>query len=88
MSRLPFLIGFEPHLPRGFGIEKLELFRLMTKRLTCDKCRAIVAISQSARRFCVRMHDGRPCYDELVAKLHVSFSYCVAVRMADLALEQ
>ncbi len=119
MNRLPFLIGFESHLPRGFGIEKSELFRLMTKRLACDKCRAIVAISQSARKFFLHMHEGRPYYDELVAKLHVRLPNvlidpvedacggaiqapirvffagnhfgrkggCVAVRIAELALE-
>ena len=65
VSGLPFIIGFKSHLPRGFGMEKTRVFRLMTERLASSKCRAIIAISQSARQFFLRMHEGSPYYDAL-----------------------
>jgi glycosyltransferase involved in cell wall biosynthesis len=71
ISELPFLIGFESHLPRGFGIEKSAFFRAMTERLVSQKCRAIVAISQYAQRQFLRVHEGSKYFDELRAKLHV-----------------
>jgi glycosyltransferase involved in cell wall biosynthesis len=71
ISTLPYIIGFESHLPRGFGIETSLLFRYMTERLVSDKCRAIVAISQFARRIFLKAHDGSPYLSELSSKLHV-----------------
>lgn len=119
ISTLPYIIGFESHLPRGFGIETSAFFRFMTRRLASPKCRAIVAISDSARRFFLNMHASSPYYDELCGKLHVRFPNiifervddpcqsigdqirvcfvgqhfgrkggCVALRMAELALER
>ena len=83
LSGLPFLIGFESHLPRGFGIEKSAFFRFMTERLASGKCRAIVAISQSARRLFLQMHEGSPYYDELSAKLHVRLPNIVIDSLED-----
>jgi glycosyltransferase involved in cell wall biosynthesis len=71
VSRVPFIIGFESHLPRGFGIEQSVFFRKMTEQLISPKCRAIIAISQWARRLFLKMHEGSDYYDELYAKLHV-----------------
>lgn len=72
LSALPFVIGFESHLPRGFGIEHSAFFHLMTARLAHDKCRAIIATSQCARRIFLKMHEGSPYRERLLQKLHVS----------------
>jgi len=69
----PFLIGFESHLPRGFGIEGSWFFKAMRGRLASPQCRAIVAISQYARRQFVKQHAGFPEFDALMAKLHVRY---------------
>ena len=71
ISKLPYLIGFELHLPRGFGIERSRFFDFMTRRLVSQKCRAVIAMSQSARKFFLHMHASSPYYDELRKKLHV-----------------
>lgn len=120
ISTMPYVIGFESHLPRGFGIETSAFFRFMTRRLASPKCRAIVAMSNSARNFFLHMHASSPYYDELCSKLHIRFPNiildpiddpcqsaideqvricfvgqhfgrkggCVALRMAELALER
>jgi glycosyltransferase involved in cell wall biosynthesis len=71
ISRLPFVIGFESHLPRGFGIEGSGFFRYMTDRIADKRCRAVVATSQFARRTFVKMHESSAHRDILNEKLHV-----------------
>ena len=65
---LPFIIGFESHLPRGFGIENSAFtFRYMTSRLASDNCRAIIATSEFARRTfraCMNVHHIAIAYIE------------------------
>jgi glycosyltransferase involved in cell wall biosynthesis len=83
-STLPYVIGFESHLPRGFGIETSLLFRYMTERLVSDKCRAIIAISDFARRTFLRAHDRSPCLSELSGKLHVRLPNLVTPAIDDI----
>ena len=71
LSTLPFVIGFESHLPRGFGIENSAFFKSMTSKLASDKCRAIIAISEFARRTFIRMHQRSPYRDLLYQKIQV-----------------
>jgi glycosyltransferase involved in cell wall biosynthesis len=71
ISTLPFVIGFESHLPRAFGIEKSPLFKLLAARLASDKCRAIVATSKFASRLFMKMHANSRYRDRLFDKLHV-----------------
>jgi glycosyltransferase involved in cell wall biosynthesis len=71
ISGRPFVIGFESHLPRGFGIEESAFFRFMTSRLASAKCRAIIATSEFARRIFLRMHERSPCREGLYRKLQV-----------------
>ncbi|MEO3388973.1 glycosyltransferase family 4 protein [Mesorhizobium sp. CAU 1741] len=45
-----FIIGFESHLPRTFGIESSGYRKFLYKKLLSPRCRRIVAISQHAHR--------------------------------------
>jgi glycosyltransferase involved in cell wall biosynthesis len=71
MSALPFVIGFESHLPRAFGIEASAFFRFMTSLLASDNCRAIIATSAFARRTFLRMHERSPYRDCLYQKIQM-----------------
>lgn len=74
LGRLPFVIGFESHLPRAFGLEGGRWWRWMTDLLVSERCRGIVAISQFARRRFLEQHAGEPdTHDILAAKLHVRY---------------
>jgi glycosyltransferase involved in cell wall biosynthesis len=84
ISTLPYVIGFESHLPRGFGIETSAFFKFMTRRLASTSCRAIVAMSNSARRFFLHMHASSPYYHELCSKLHVRFPNMILDPIDDL----
>ncbi|MGC1588034.1 MAG: hypothetical protein WA791_20425, partial [Rhodomicrobium sp.] len=44
----PFIIGFESHLPRAFGLEGSSYYRWLSGILASDRCRKIVCISGHA----------------------------------------
>lgn len=67
----PFVIGFESHLPRGFGIENSSLYRYMVQRLASPDCRAIIAISEYARRTFLHAHRDSEYLATLKDKLLV-----------------
>jgi glycosyltransferase involved in cell wall biosynthesis len=69
----PFIIGFESHLPRGFGAEKTRLYSWMKDRLASPQCRAIVAISDFARRNFLAQHSDDERLDVLASKLSVQY---------------
>ena len=46
----PFVIGFESHLPRVWGLEQSGYERFLFSRLLAKRCRRIVAISHYAAR--------------------------------------
>lgn len=73
LGRKPYLIGFESHLPRGFGLEKTAYFRAMSRSLASDRCRGIIAISEYARRQCLHQHAAFPWGDAIAAKLQVRY---------------
>jgi glycosyltransferase involved in cell wall biosynthesis len=56
VGRRPFVIGFESHLPRAFGIEGGRWWDWMTALLVSDRCRGIVAISEFSRRMFLAQH--------------------------------
>ena len=58
LGRTPFVIGFESHMPRAFGIEGKALFRMMSGMLASTRCRGIVAISDHAADIVGRQHAG------------------------------
>lgn len=73
LGNTPFVIGFESHLPRAFGLEQSVLFRSMSDLLVSDRCRRIIAISQYAHRQFLRQHRASHRIDTLRAKLEVRY---------------
>lgn len=56
----PFVIGFESHLPRVWGLEGSAYERLLFASLHSGRCRRIVAISEyAARNFRVAVAESR-----------------------------
>jgi glycosyltransferase involved in cell wall biosynthesis len=70
---VPFVIGFESHLPRVFGREDWTIFAVFSKMLAAKRCRKIVAISQIARRHFLQQHTGKPWFDDVASKLTVRY---------------
>jgi glycosyltransferase involved in cell wall biosynthesis len=73
IGRVPFIIGFESHLPRVFGREDWKIFAVLSRMLASDRCRKIVAISRIAERQFLQQHGGRPWFDEVASKLIVRY---------------
>jgi glycosyltransferase involved in cell wall biosynthesis len=73
IGMLPYVIGFESHLPRGFGIERTQFYRLMANHLASDRCRRIIAISDFARRMFLKKHERDSRLEQLRAKLEVRY---------------
>jgi glycosyltransferase involved in cell wall biosynthesis len=75
IGRRPFVIGFESHLPRAFGIEGGRWWDWMTEMLASDRCRGIVAISEFSRRMFLAQHQrstkSSAARAALGAKLHM-----------------
>lgn len=69
----PYVIGFESHLPRVFGLERSLYEKLLLNALRSTRCRRIVAISDyAARGFRQSLADsgvGAGLRSELEAKL-------------------
>ena len=73
LGTTPFIIGFESHLPRAFGLEDTAYFRRLTDMLSGDRCRAIVAISEHARKVFQDTHEERPRARDMLDKLCVRY---------------
>lgn len=56
IGRCPFVIGFESHLPRAFGVEGGGWWDWMTGLLASERCRGIVAISEFSCRMFLAQH--------------------------------
>jgi glycosyltransferase involved in cell wall biosynthesis len=69
----PFVIGFESHLPRAYGLERTTYFRRLSNMLSGGRCRAIVAISEHARKIFRETHDGRPGARDMFDKLCIRY---------------
>lgn len=69
----PYVIGFESHLPRAYGLERTGYFRRLQRALASPRCRGIVAISEHARGIFQAMHAGSPDADALAAKLTLRY---------------
>ncbi|WP_088342844.1 MULTISPECIES: glycosyltransferase [Rhodomicrobium] len=117
---LPFIIGFESHLPRAYGLEHTGYFQKVSQLLAGPRCRRIIAISEHARRTFRAVHRQSGLLDRLEPKLGVRYPNidipdipdqmageaiepfiitfvgnhfgrkggCVAVRLAQIALER
>ena len=69
----PYLIGFESHLPRAFGLERSLYCRTLIHSLNSDRCRGIFAISEHARNIFRRTVRHLPQFPELESKLFVRY---------------
>ena len=73
LGNTPYIIGFESHLPRAFGMEKTSYFKRLAASLAGDRCRGIYAISEYAKRHFLQQHAQSPLIDILAKKLHVRY---------------
>ncbi|WP_174293494.1 glycosyltransferase family 4 protein [Sphingomonas bacterium] len=65
----PYVIGFESHLPRAYGLEDTGYFHRLQRSLASERCRGIVAISDHALAIFRATHRGSPLAATLEAKL-------------------
>jgi glycosyltransferase involved in cell wall biosynthesis len=70
---MPYIIGFESHLPRAYGMEETGYFRLLSKSLASSRCRRIIAISEHARRTFRATHRASGLLDRLEPKLGMHY---------------
>jgi glycosyltransferase involved in cell wall biosynthesis len=87
LGRTPFIIGFESHLPRAFGMEDTSYFQYLVRRLAGPQCRKIVAISDHARRIFAAQHRDSPLFPALEAKLITRFPNVEVPDTADAMLD-
>ena len=73
LGKTPFVMSFESHMPRGFGIEKSRFYRFMMRQLLSDRCLGIGAISEHARRIFLTSHKDHPSFDHLKRKLFLRY---------------
>ena len=73
IGKKPFVIGFESHLPRAFGMEGGLAFRAMTRALASPRCRGIVAISEHAAKIFEEQHKSSFHENALHRKLSVRY---------------
>ena len=71
LGTTPFIIGFESHLPRAYGLEKTSYFRQLCRILACTRCRGIFPISEHARTVFEAMHGSGPWREALFSKVQV-----------------
>lgn len=73
LERLPFIISYESHLPRAFGLEHSRYYRWMAETLAGTRCRSIVAISHYAKRQMLGQNRDFPWHDALAEKTIVRY---------------
>jgi glycosyltransferase involved in cell wall biosynthesis len=73
ISSLPFVIGFESRLPRGYGFKSISYMERLRHILESDRCRAIIAMSEFSRRLFLKAHRGSPDFGRLEAKLQMRY---------------
>lgn len=69
----PYIIGFESHLPRAFGLENSKYFELLCQSLAGERCRGIFAISEYAKRHFIHQHHQKPWFNDVLSKLQVRY---------------
>ncbi len=88
LGTTPFVISFESHMPRGFGIESSALYAFMMRQLLSKRCLGIGAISEHARRIFLQSHQGHRDFDRLEQKLFLRYPNMVIEDRADTYDEQ
>lgn len=83
LGTTPFVMSFESHMPRGFGIEGSQLYKFMMRQLLSDRCVGIGAISEHARRIFLKSHKDHPYFEQLKRKLFLRYPNMVIEDRAD-----
>ena len=73
LTKTPYVISFEFHLPRYYGGERTRLFAAMRRRLAAPQCRRIIAYSQYAKHVFLATHEGADEASALADKLEVIY---------------
>jgi glycosyltransferase involved in cell wall biosynthesis len=73
LTKTPYIISFESHLPRYYGGEQTRMFGAMRRRLASQQCRRIIAFSEFAKRLFLATHGGTDEYSTLESKLEVIY---------------
>ena len=84
LGKKPYIIGFESHLPRAFGMEQTKYFDKLLHSLAGDRCRGIFAISEYAKRQFIKQHKNHPLFETLIKKLRVRYPNMPIPRTADI----
>lgn len=79
----PFIIGFESHLPRAFGLENSRYFRFLSERLAGERCGKIIAISKHAAGLLQATHGEAPYWPDIENKLTVRYPNMVVPSAPD-----
>jgi len=69
----PFIIGFESHLPRAYGLEKTAYYSWLVRMLEDPRCRGIFPISEHAKTIFEHFLADRPERDALLQKTQVRY---------------
>jgi glycosyltransferase involved in cell wall biosynthesis len=88
LGSTPFVMSFESHMPRGFGVEQSRLYRFMMNQLLSERCVGIGAISKHARRIFLTSHENHPRFDQLKRKLFLRYPNMVIEDRADTYTEE
>lgn len=73
LGTTPYIISFESHLPRAFGLEHTKYFERLSLSLAGERCIGIFAISEYAKRHFITQHKNYPWFNDLVKKLYVRY---------------
>lgn len=79
-----FVMSFESHMPRGFGMENSTLYKFMMRQLLSDRCVGIGAISEHAKRIFLLSHKNNPKFDRLEQKLFLRYPNMIIEDRADI----
>ncbi|TWD54227.1 glycosyltransferase involved in cell wall biosynthesis [Agrobacterium vitis] len=88
LGSTPFVMSFESHMPRGFGVEQSRFYRFMLNQLLSERCLGIGAISRHARRIFLTAHENHPHFNQLKRKLFLRYPNMVIEDRADTYTEE
>lgn len=69
----PYIVGFESHLPRMYGMEDSSFFARVSRSLAQDRCKGLFPFSKVAHKRFVQQNSHFPWFDALEAKLQMRY---------------
>lgn len=75
LNRKPFVIGFESHLPRVFGLENTGYRKFLVNKLISPNCKKIIAISKYAKEIFIQQLSGEEheIREKLIGKMELIY---------------